>query len=84
MSIGPGVISMLNRGADSNGSLFQVTFCRNEDLDERYVVFGCICDDKSMEVLSKINLYGTEAGGPTEVLYISDCGVSYPIPMPSA
>ncbi len=29
---GPGVISMCGLGADGNGSIFQVCFCRNEDM----------------------------------------------------
>lgn len=81
---GPGCISMVGRGANANGSIFQVCFCRNEDMDEKYVVFGCICDEHSLEVLSKINLYGTETGTPLEPLYISDCGIAYPVPIPSA
>lgn len=81
---GPGCISMCGKGANANGSVFQVSFCRNEDLDEKYVVFGCVCDERSLDVLSKINLYGTETGEPIEGLYISDCGVAYPVPIPSA
>ncbi len=48
------------------------------------MVFGCVCDERSLEVLSKINLYGSETGEPIEPLFISDCGIAYPVPMPSA
>lgn len=33
---------MCNRGADTNGSLFQVCFSNNPDLDHVHVVFGCL------------------------------------------
>ncbi len=33
---------MCNRGADTNGSLFQVCFSNNPDLDNVHVVFGCL------------------------------------------
>ena len=35
---------MCNRGADTNGSLFQVCFSNNPDLDNVQVVFGCLGD----------------------------------------
>jgi cyclophilin family peptidyl-prolyl cis-trans isomerase len=76
---GPGCLSMCNRGPDTNGSLFQVTMRENRDMDERYVVFGCIVNEESMDVLNKINNFGTIDGEPTEELIISDCGVAYPL-----
>mmetsp|Transcript_16719 Transcript_16719/g.25114 ORF Transcript_16719/g.25114 Transcript_16719/m.25114 type:complete len:194 (+) Transcript_16719:219-800(+) len=76
---GPGVLSMCNMGPDTNGSLFQVTFAEIKDLDNRCVVFGCLCSEESFEVLHKINTFGTESGQPTEELTISDCGVAYPL-----
>ena len=75
---GPGVLSMSNTGPDSNGSIFQVTFRENKDMDDRYVVFGCLCSDESFEVLHKINSLGTEWGESREVLTIVDCGIAYP------
>jgi len=44
---GPGCLSMVNRGPDSNGSLFQVVFAHTPALDERCVVFGCLASDES-------------------------------------
>lgn len=75
---GPGVLSMSNMGPDTNGSIFQVTFRENRDMDERYVVFGCLAAEESFEVLHMINSFGTEWGESKEVLTISDCGVAYP------
>lgn len=76
---GPGCISYCNRGPDTNGSLFQVCFTRNTDLDGDYVVFGCLASDESYACLSRINEYGTAYGQPLEVLTIADCGQVYPI-----
>jgi cyclophilin family peptidyl-prolyl cis-trans isomerase len=75
---GAGVLSMSNLGPDTNGSIFQVMFRENRDMDERYVVFGALCTEESFEVLHKINSFGTEWGIPKEELTISECGVAYP------
>lgn len=69
---------MANLGPDTNGSIFQVTFREMREMDEKYVVFGCLVTDESFEVLHKINSFGTEWGEPTEELTITDCGVAYP------
>jgi cyclophilin family peptidyl-prolyl cis-trans isomerase len=76
--VGPGCLSMANLGPDTNGSIFQVTFREMREMDEKYVVFGCLVTDESFEVLHKINSFGTEWGEPTEELTITDCGVAYP------
>jgi cyclophilin family peptidyl-prolyl cis-trans isomerase len=68
---------MCNRGPDTNGSLFQVTFRANPDMDNKYVVFGCLASDDSYEVLGRINNYGTDTGEPVEELIISDSGIAY-------
>ena len=69
---------MCNRGPDTNGSLFQVTLAPAPDLDERCVVFGCICSPDSYLTLKSIALFGTSHGEPKEELRITDCGVAYP------
>lgn len=74
---GSGCISYCNRGPDTNGSLFQVSFIQNFDLDGHYVVFGCLASKESYETLFKINSYGTESGEPTEEIRIYDCGIAY-------
>ena len=78
---GPGCLSMCNRGPDTNGSLFQVVFTALPDLDEKYVVFGCLADDESYNTLSRVNTFGTDHGMPTEEVRITDCGVAYPFPV---
>lgn len=78
---GPGCLSMCSRGPDTNGSLWQVSFTCNPDLDDKYVVFGCLAEDESYDVLSAINRYGSDSGMPTEDLRIADCGVAFPLPL---
>jgi len=77
---GPGCLSMCNRGPDTNGSLFQVTFTANPLLDDKYVVFGCLASDESYDVLSLINTFGSEGGAPTEEIRITACGICFPFP----
>jgi len=50
------------------------------DLDERYVVFGCLSSNESYTTLDRISHYATPSGAPVEDLIISDCGISYPDP----
>jgi len=75
---GPGCLSMCNRGPDTNGSLFQVTFTSQELLDERCVVFGCLCTTESYRVLEDMNDFGTKWGSPLEELTITACDSVYP------
>lgn len=74
---GPGCLSYCNRGPDTNGSLFQVSFTQNSDLDGRYVVFGCLCSPESYDTLSAINGFGSESGEPLEDIRIADCGLAW-------
>lgn len=75
---GPGCLSMCNRGPDTNGSLFQVTFTRQTTFDGKNVVFGCLCDEASFKTLEEINTYGSPDGIPKEELYISASGKVFP------
>ena len=70
-------MNLLLQGPDTNGSLFQVTFTQNSDLDGKYVVFGCLASDDSYACLSRINSFGSETGEPKEEVRIVDCGVAY-------
>lgn len=74
---GAGCLSYCNRGPDTNGSLFQVTFTQNSDLDEKYEVFGCLASKESFDCLSRINSFGTACGEPKEEIRIIDCGIAY-------
>lgn len=74
---GPGCLSYCNRGPDTNGSLFQVTFNRLPEFDERYVVFGCLADEESFQVLREVNRLGSATGETLETVFISDSGIAY-------
>ena len=76
---GPGCLSMCNRGPDTNGSIFQVTFREIPFCDDRNVVFGCLASDQSFETLQLINSLSTDHGTPKETLTIVDCGMAYPL-----
>lgn len=78
--VGAGCISYCNRGPDSNGSLFQVVFRPNAELDDRHVVFGCLASDASYDVLGVVNAFGSASGEPLEDIRITDCGLAYPLP----
>ena len=77
---GPGCISMCNRGADSNGSIFQVCFSEAPELDNAYVVFGSVVTKQCFKTLDLISRFSSPTGVPTEDLFIADCGIAYPDP----
>ncbi|KAL7147866.1 hypothetical protein ABFS83_06G137800 [Erythranthe nasuta] len=69
---GPGVLSMANSGADSNGSQFFITTVITSWLDGRHVVFGKVVS--GMEVVQKIEAQGRQSGTPKTEVIISDSG----------
>jgi cyclophilin family peptidyl-prolyl cis-trans isomerase len=75
---GAGCLSYCNRGPDTNGSLFQMSFTHAPIMDGRNVVFGCLASKESYDTLTKINSYGTPWGETKEEIRISDCGIAYP------
>ena len=77
---GPGCLSMCNRGADSNGSIFQVCFSEAPELDNAYVVIGSIVTKECFKTLDAISRFSSQTGVPTEDLFITDCGIAYPDP----
>ncbi|KAG9332036.1 hypothetical protein JZ751_016223 [Albula glossodonta] len=59
---GPGTLSMANAGPNTNGS----------QLDGKHVVFGKVVE--GIDVVKKVETYGTSSGKCTAQILIADCG----------
>jgi len=68
----PGLLSMANAGPNTNGSQFFVTTVPCGWLDGKHVVFGEVVD--GMELVEKIESFGSGSGKPTKAIVIEDCG----------
>merc|ERR1711936_363311 len=70
---GPGVLSMANCGPNTNGSQFFLCTVKTGWLDGKHVVFGKVTED-TMDVVKKIETFGSQSGKTSRKITITDCG----------
>ncbi|MCJ8731213.1 hypothetical protein PDJAM_G00196810, partial [Pangasius djambal] len=69
---GPGILSMANRGRDTNNSQFFITLKKTEHLDFKHVAFGVVKD--GMDVVKQMGELGSKNGEPSKKITVVDCG----------
>ncbi len=70
--VGAGILSMANRGRDTNASQFFINLDVHDWLDGKHVVFGSVTD--GMDVVKAIEHQGGVSGKTRAPCVIYDCG----------
>lgn len=73
----PGLLSMANKGRNTNGAQFFITVAKTPWLDHKHVVFGRVVG--GMDVVRKLEALGTSSGTPSAQAVVADCGELEPI-----